>query len=293
MEAYRRDLEAFHDFLGRHLSGDWGWEDVDRLAIRSFLGHLDDRGLAASTMRRKLSSVRVFFRFLHRVERVRANPARHVRAPGGGRSLPRHLSAEQMEEVFDALRERADADGGFLALRNRALVELVYSSGLRLAEVQQLDLQAVELPARQVRVVGKGDKERIVPVGRHAEAAIRAYLPARGELLRRTRKAGKANVSDEGVPRLPLFVSVRGDRLSRRQIQRVVRRILDAVAEGQGVSTHALRHSFATHLLDGGADLMAVKELLGHASLSTTRIYTHTSREHLKRVYRQAHPRAE
>jgi integrase/recombinase XerC len=295
VEAYRRDLETFHDFLGRHLSGDWDWPDVDRLAIRSFLGHLDDRDLAPSTMRRKLSSVSVFFGFLHRSERVGANPVKHVRAPRGERSLPAYLSAEQTRELFDVLRERADRDGGFLAMRNRALVELVYSSGLRLAEVQQLDLTEVELSSRQVRVLGKGDKERIVPVGRHAEASIRAYLPARAALLRRTRETrarGRGDAGDD-MPGLPLFVSVRGDRLSRRQIQRVMRRVLDAVAEGEGVSTHTLRHSFATHLLDGGADLMAVKELLGHASLSTTRIYTHTSRERLKRVYRQAHPRAD
>lgn len=310
VEAYRRDLETFHDFLGRHLSGDWDWPDVDRLAIRSFLGHLDGRDLAPSTMRRKLSSVSVFFGFLHRVERVGANPVKHVRGPRGERSLPGHLSAEQTRELFEVLRDRADRDGGFLALRNRALVELVYSSGLRLAEVQQLDLPEVELTSRQVRVLGKGDKERIVPLGRHAEAAIRAYLPARGALLRRTREArarrgpqetgarsgdssGREGGAGDEMPGMPVFVSVRGDRLSRRQIQRVMRRVLDAVAEGEGVSTHTLRHSFATHLLDGGADLMAVKELLGHASLSTTRIYTHTSRERLKRVYRQAHPRAE
>ncbi|MFW6191993.1 MAG: tyrosine-type recombinase/integrase [Gemmatimonadota bacterium] len=310
VDAYRRDLETFHDFLGRHLSGDWDWSDVDRLAIRSFLGHLDERDLAPSTMRRKLSSVSVFFSFLHRSERVGSNPVKHVRAPRGERSLPGYLSGEQTRELFEVLRERAERDGGFLALRNRALVELVYSSGLRLAEVQQLDLPEMELSSRQVRVLGKGDRERIVPVGRHAEAAIRAYLPARREQLRKTRDArarrarsepadrlddpsGRRGRAGDGVPRLPLFVSVRGDRLSRRQIQRVMGRVLDAVAEGEGVSTHTLRHSFATHLLDGGADLMAVKELLGHASLSTTRIYTHTSRERLKRVYRQAHPRAE
>lgn len=314
VEAYRRDLEEFEDFLAGHLeSGDWGWGDVERLDVRSFLGALEERGLARSTMGRKLSAVRVFFRFLHRTDRVGANPARQVRTPSRERKLPAYLSADEAEELFELLRERAEDDGGFLALRNRALVEVLYSCGLRLAEVRGLDLPDVDLGAGQARVTGKGAKERIVPMGRAAREAIRSYLPARARLLRERRRGGgtvpESEVTDPSSParrshgerggtpgdgeRLALFVSVRGDRLSRRQIQRGVRRLLEGVADGEGLSTHALRHTFATHMLDAGADLTAVKELLGHESLSTTRVYTHTSRERLKEVYRRAHPRAE
>lgn len=303
-EAYERDAREFGRFL-RDWTADagWGWADADRLAVRSFLGLLEERGLEKSTMARKLSAVRVFYRFLHREGRVPANPARHVRSPKGEESLPGYLTAEETGELFDRLAGRAEADGGFLALRNRALLETLYSCGLRLAELRGLDLPDVDLSAGQLRVTGKGGKERIVPLGRAAADAVRAYLPRRAELLERRREAdprsppgtGAAPAGGEGSgpPEAPLFLSVRGGRLSRRQIQRTVRRLLDAVADGEGLSTHSLRHTFATHMLDGGADLMAVKELLGHTSLSTTRIYTHTSRERLKRVYRQAHPRAE
>ncbi len=284
VDGYRRDLEDFAGFLDGYLgTRAWRWEAVDRQTIRAFLGEQDRRGRSRSTMARKLAAVRALFRFLHRTGQVPSSPARMVRSPDRERTLPGHLSDEQAERLFELLGERASADGGFLALRNRALVELLYSCGLRLAEAQQLDLESLDLASRQVRVVGKGRKERIVPVGRPAAGAIRDYLPARSGVAKHR--------ADER--RLPLFVSVRGTRLSRRQIQRAVTRTLDAVAEGERLSTHALRHSFATHMLDRGADLLAVKELLGHASLSTTRIYTHTSRERLKRVYRQAHPRAE
>ena len=291
VDAYRRDLDRFARFLREWLAtGDWSWSDVDRRAIRAFLGELDMQGLARSTVARKLSAVRTFFRFLHRNDRVASNPAKAVRTPKQERPLPGHLTAEQTEELFDLLRERAEADGGFVALRDRALVELLYSCGLRLAEARGLDLPEVDLASGQVRVTGKGEKERVVPMGSAAVAAIRAYLPARARLLER-RRAGSGAASRDGEH--PLFVSERGGRLSRRQMQRGVGRALDAVAAGEGLSTHALRHSFATHMLDQGADLMAVKELLGHESLSTTRIYTHTSRERLKEVYRDAHPRAD
>ncbi|MDP2479360.1 MAG: tyrosine recombinase XerC [Candidatus Palauibacterales bacterium] len=288
VSGYRRDLRLFVEFLDGYLGSRlWEWPEIDRQAVRAFLGELDRRGLARSTMSRKLSAVRALFRFLHRTGRVESSPARLVRSPGRERTLPGYLSADQTADLFDLLRERAARDGGFLVLRNRALIELLYSCGLRLAEIQQLDLQDVDLSGRQVRVVGKGRKERIVPVGRPAIDALRTYLPARSE------RAGTDGGAGGKLPRLPVFVSIRGGRLSRRQIQRAVTGTLDAVAAGERLSTHALRHSFATHMLDRGADLVAVKELLGHASLSTTRIYTHTSRERLKRVYRQAHPRAE
>ncbi|MFS8639083.1 MAG: tyrosine-type recombinase/integrase, partial [Gemmatimonadota bacterium] len=163
-----------------------------------------------------------------------------------------------------------------------AIVETFYSTGMRLSELHSLDMQDLDLLGDQARVRGKGRKERIVPLGRHAVTALRRYELRRAEVLARC----------VGGDRRAVFISERGRRLSVRQIQNIVRSFLDVVAEEAGLSTHSLRHTFATHLLDAGADLMAVKELLGHASLSTTRIYTHTSKERLKRVYNQAHPRA-
>lgn len=292
VEAYRRDLMECHRFLGGHLEAGWEWADVSRADLRAFLGHLGDRGLARSTIGRKLSAVRVFYRFLHRTDRVAANPARAVRTPRKERALPGYLSERQAEEMFEALRARAEREGGFLAHRNRALVELLYSCGLRLAEVRELDVQDVDSRSGLARVRGKGGKERIVPVGRAATEAVRDYLPRRARLRERLRRRGGGPAAAPGEARAPLFLSVRGGRLSRRQIQRAVGRTLATVAGDEGLSTHALRHSFATHMLNAGADLVAVKELLGHTSLSTTRIYTHTSVDRLREVYRRAHPRA-
>ena len=195
--------------------------------------------------------------------------------------MPTFLTREQMERVFDHAEARA-MEGDPAAVRNLAIVELFYSTGMRLSELQRLDLGDVDTVSERVRVMGKGRKERIVPVGRKAIAALRNYEPRREAALARA----------DRPDRRALFVGPRGRRLSVRGIQKIVVAFLDRVSEDAGHSTHSLRHSFATHLVDGGADLLAVKELLGHASLSTTQIYTHTSRERLMRTYKQAHPRA-
>jgi integrase/recombinase XerC len=282
LSAYSRDLTELLAFLDGYFGHDWSWENVDRLAIRSFMGDcVGRRALARRSVARKLSAVRSLFRFLHLEEIVEANPARTVRAPRGERTLPAFLTREQMEQVFRAAEGRA-LDGGFHALRNLAIIELIYSSGLRLSELQQVNEADLDLVSERLRVMGKGRKERIVPVGGAAIRALRRYEPRRDELLAAVR----------GSDRRALFLSQTGRRISTRQIQKIVSGFLEKVGEDSGLSTHSLRHSFATHLVDAGADLMAVKELLGHASLSTTQVYTHTSKERLKRVYQQAHPRA-
>jgi integrase/recombinase XerC len=263
-------------------SADWAWESVRRLDIRAWLGALEGKGRKRSTVARKLSAVRAFYRFLHRTDRIEANPARLVRTPRKRKDLPGYLTRAQADDLFESL-ERYAAAGNALAVRDRAIIEVVYSCGLRLAEVQGLDDADVDLQRGLVRVLGKGNRERIVPIGGRACEALRDYLGRRDEVSR----------SAAGGEGRPLFVSRRGTRISRRQIQRSTGAWLAWAAGGEGLSTHALRHTFATHMLDAGADLMAVKELLGHASLSTTRIYTHTSRERLLQTYRQAHPRAE
>jgi len=282
IEAYRHDLAEFVEFLEGHREEGWGWDQIDRLTLRSYLGHLDQRGLARSSIVRKLSSIRSFFRFLHQEELVEVNPGRSIRSPKLERRLPGWLTHRELGKIFELAENRA-AEGTFLGVRNLAILETFYSTGIRVAELQGLDLTDLDLLGDQVRVRGKGRKERIVPLGRSAVTALRRYE------LRRSEVAGRAVGPDD---RRAVFISMRGRRLSVRQIQSVIRDLLDTVAEEAGLSTHSLRHTFATHLLDAGADLMAVKELLGHASLSTTQIYTHTSKERLKRVYDQAHPRA-
>lgn len=281
--AYARDLAEFEAFLTTYLgSSEWRWIDIDRLAIRSFMGDcMGRRGLARNTVARKLSSVRSLFRFLHLEELVVANPAKTVRSPKRERTLPAYLSREQVERLFNAAEGRA-LEGGFLAVRNHAIVELLYSSGLRLSELQGLDIGDLDLVAERVRVMGKGRKERIVPLGRPAVRALRRYETRREEFIAATADAD----------RRAFFLNQRARRLSVRSIQKIVSGFLEQIAEAAGLSTHSLRHTFATHLVDAGADLLAVKELLGHASLSTTTIYTHTSTDRLRRVYRQAHPRA-
>ena len=281
--GYRRDLAQFDAFVsGYEGTTDWGWGDVDRLSIRSFMGALERSGLKRSSIGRKLAAVRAFYAFLQRTDRVDASPARLVRAPRRARDLPSFLNEDQARDLLDAAGEAARRDGSALALRRWALLELLYSCGLRLAEAHALDAADVDPGTGQLRATGKGGKERIVPLGRPAAEALRLYLASR--------PAGAATASDATDA---VFLSTRGARLSRRQMQRDISAQLAGVADGERLTPHSLRHSFATHLLDRGADLVSVKEMLGHASLSTTRIYTHTSVDRLRRVHSRAHPRGD
>ena len=308
VKAYGRDVAAFEEFLDGFYGGaGWSWAGVDRLAIRGFLAEGSRRGWSKRTIARALSAVRAFYRFLNLHHGVEVNPARAASSPKLEKRLPGYLDRGAMERLF-AYAEARSAEGTFRTARDRAILELFYSTGMRLSELVGLDLDDVDLVSDQVRVRGKGKKERILPVGRLAVTALRNYYLRRDEIVfpgsspeRRAvaaaegpgraggaKQAGVAQATSSGA----VFVSERGRRLTPRAVQLAVRRLLDAVSEGQKVTTHSLRHSFATHLLDAGADLRAVQELLGHASLSTTQIYTHTSVERLKHVYHQAHPRA-
>ena len=277
--AYRRDLldleEFTHVYLGRD---DIRWGDIDRGVIRAFLGEAGRRGLAPRTVARKLSAVRALFRHLHHAGKISSNPARLVRGPKLDRTLPGHLRTEEVAALFRWAETRAAQENGLAETRLLAILELLYGSGLRLSELASLDLRSLDLDRGQIRVLGKGRKERIVPVTTAAARAVRRYLPRRGE------------VAEPGTQ--ALLIGRHGRRLSNRHIQRLVQAVLEDFAESADVSVHSLRHTFATHLLDAGADLMAVKELLGHASLGTTQIYAHTSKERLRRVYKGAHPRA-
>ena len=281
--AYRRDLTTFATFVGAQMgTAEWRWDAIDRLVMRGFLGHLSRSGLSKRSSARALSAVRSFYKWRHREELVETNPARTVSAPKIDKHLPGYLDRAQVETLLTASATRAQG-GRYTDIRTHAVLELFYSCGLRLSELAGIDRADLDLLTGQVKVRGKGRKERIVPVGKAAQLALRSYESARDELIRRL--GPKAD-------RRAVFLSERGKRLDVRSIQTGVVRWLQQVDEGQGLSTHALRHTFATHLLDAGADLRAVQELLGHASVSTTQIYTHTSVERLKAVHRQAHPRA-
>ncbi|HEY5611425.1 MAG TPA: tyrosine recombinase XerC [Thermoanaerobaculia bacterium] len=280
VEAYRDDLDSFFTFL----TDDYftiqrdrlDLETIDHLTVRSYLAHLARRKLKRSSIARHLSAVRSFFKFLIREGVVGANPARNVTTPKREKHLPRVL---QTAEVATLL-EQPDASSP-LGLRDRAWLEVLYASGLRVSELVGIDLDDLELRSRLLKVRGKGAKERIVPFGKKAADAIRAYLAERGKL-----------VGDRHDDEQPLFVNYRGDRITARSVRRLLERYVRDAALRSGISPHTLRHSFATHLLNAGADLRAIQELLGHVSLSTTQKYTHLADSQLIEVYKKAHPRA-
>ena len=274
LKAYRRDLLDFFAFLGSYFER-IKLDDIGKPIFRSYLAGLSRRGYSKRSIARKLSVIRSFMKYLCREGVIRANPASSLSSPKFERRLPTFLNVKQAKEAMEIPMKTAP-----LSLRDRAILELLYGEGLRLSELVNLDLSSVDIHGGTIRVTGKGEKERVMPLGRKAAEALRDYLLARGELL------GRNGDSDA------LLLNFRGCRLSGRSVERIVRRYLALVSEAEGLNPHALRHTFATHLLDAGADLRAVKELLGHSSLSTTQIYTHVTVDRLKKIYKQAHPRA-
>lgn len=278
--AYQRDVSALIAFAEQRLSRPPGPGDVDRSLLRAHLALLAE-SCEATSIARKLSSYRAFFGYLERQGALRKNPAALLASPKLRRKLPRFLDAESMAEVVTAPRALPDADAAERC-RDGALLELLYGAGLRVSELAGLDIDDLALESQEVRVVGKGSKERIVPLGSKAEAALREYLTRRPELRGRRAQPEPA----------ALFLSRRGRRLSVRWIQKLVQRYGALGAGRPDLHPHALRHSCATHMLEGGADLRAIQELLGHESLSTTQRYTHVSMDKLIEVYDRAHPLA-
>jgi len=276
--AYREDLESFLSFLcndyftmGRDQID---LARVDHLAVRSYLAHLSRRKLSRASVARHLSALRSFFKYLVREGRVEANPARTVATPKKEKHLPAVLQTSDVA----LLLEQPDSTVT-LGIRDAAWMELLYASGLRIGELVGIDIDDVELRARLVKVHGKGSKERIVPFGTKAETALRAWLSVRGELV-------------HDVEEQALFVNYRGKRITTRSVRRLFDDYLKKASLRAGISPHTMRHSFATHLLNAGADLRGIQELLGHASLSTTQKYTHLNDWQLIAVYKKAHPRA-
>jgi integrase/recombinase XerC len=272
VRAYGEDLEQFARHLRAELGRDARPRDVDHLLIRAFLARLHRQGLKASSAARKLATLRTFFRYLCREGVLDRNPARALLSPRQEKRVPTHLDEA---DVARLLEMPGDADA---AVRGRALLEMLYATGIRCSELVGLDVSEVDLDARMIRVLGKGRKERIVPFGQRARAAVEAYLPVRA----------RARPREDA-----LFVNARGGRLTDRSVRALVTRRVRQVALARRISPHTLRHSFATHLLQRGADLRSIQELLGHARLATTQRYTHVDTRHLLEIYKKAHPRAE
>jgi len=271
LRAYGEDLAQFSDYLQRELGRDARPAEVDHLLVRGFLAELHQRGLRKSSTARKLAGLRSFFRYLCREGRLERNPARALQTPRQERRIPEVLDEAQAASLVE-LPGTSSA-----AIRGRAILELLYGTGIRCAEAVALDVHELDLDARMVRVLGKGRKERVVLFGRRAYEALSAWLVERDALRPK---------SDA------LFLNARGGRLSGRSVRALVARRVKQVALARRCSPHTLRHSFATHLLMRGADLRAIQELLGHSSLSTTQRYTHVDTRHIIEVYKKAHPRA-
>jgi len=269
VSAYRSDLAQFAAFLAGQ-QGANAPQEVDHLSIRRYLAKLH-KGLTKSSIGRKLSAIRALFRYLLREGRIEKNPAELVGTPKKEQRVPFHLNIDQVTALVSAPQGSAAS-----ALRDKAVLETLYSCGIRVSELTGMDVGNLDLQAGVARVLGKGGKERIVPVGSFAAEALAAYLEERGNPA-----AGS-----------PLILNARGGRLTRRSVARIVDAHMLLIATMRKVSPHTLRHTFATHLLEGGADLRAIQELLGHASLSTTQKYTHVSIDRLMEVYDKAHPKA-
>ena len=280
LRAYGSDADRFLAFLAQDFLGKSADQirpsEVDSLAVRSFVAALARNGVSKRSQARSLSSLRGLFRFACREGVLDNNPAAAVRSPKQASHLPRHLRPGEIENLLEA----AGGDAP-LQRRDRALLELLYASGLRVSELTQLDWDDLDLEARTLRVMGKGGKERMVPFGEPAAQALYGWL----EMWDGVRKV--TPTTHESV-----FLNYRGGRLGARSVRRIIDRYVDKAALAAGVHPHTLRHTFATHLLESGADLRTIQELLGHSSLSTTQQYTHVEIERLLQIYREAHPRA-
>ncbi len=272
--SYIHDLHRFNDFLIKYTgSSDISAESIDKQAIRNFLGKEFDEGFSSKTVGRRLASIKSFFKYLIKAEVVNNNPAIYVKTPKTSKPLPNFIDEKMIDELMNA-----PPSNTITGLRDRAVLELFYSTGIRLSELININFRNIDFKNNLIRVVGKGNKERLIPFGNRAMNAIENYL-------RKSSRSLKTTDIDT-----PLFVNSRGERISQRTVQRSVNMYLSLVAEGEHLGPHTLRHSFATHLLDHGADLQAVKDLLGHSSLSSTQIYTHVQPERMKKIYKKAHP---
>ncbi len=277
VQAYQTDIEQFFEFMKQRIGPHKGYDidEVSKEDIRIFISGLVRHGMSSRTVARKLASLKALFQYLLRTGVVKINPAAALHGPKLEKHLPGFLREEEIRDALASIDQKS-ATG----VRDRAILELFYGTGMRLSELIHLNMEDIDLSAGTVRVYGKGGKERILPVGRNTGQKIKAYLSRRKEL------------HPKGEVRA-VFLNRQGERMSSRGVQLIVQKWLQHASEKKQLGPHVIRHTFATHLLDRGADLEAVKELLGHASLSTTQVYTHLTTDRIRKIYRQAHPRAE
>ncbi|MBD3289178.1 tyrosine recombinase XerC [candidate division KSB1 bacterium] len=275
INAYATDLNQFFQFLEKKSRA--SVNQINKTVLRSFLGHLRNDGISANSINRKIASLRSFFKYLTQQNIIKKNPVTQIFSLKTEKKLPPNVSFRKILSVLEL-----PDDSTFIGSRDRSMLEILYSSGIRLSELANLELDDIDSDSALIKVKGKGAKERIVPLGRAALDSLQKYLKHRKALT-------EAKNSDSHH----LFLNKFGNKLSNRKVHDRVKKYLMQIVGSGKTHPHVLRHSFATHLLNEGADLLAVKELLGHSNLSTTQIYTHVSAEHLKKVYKQAHPRAD
>lgn len=276
--SYEDDLRQLSDFLSKHFSGKYNLKQIDNLTIRLFLGELVDLNLTKKSIARKLSSIKSFFRYLTRENIVSTNPALSISSPKLPKKLPSFLDETSITKMMD-LPDVNTVTG----LRDKALLELLYSTGIRLQELISINLNDINWEKSTLKVLGKGKKVRIIPFGSKAKESLQNYLERRKDLY-----SNFTNTDAENA----LFLSNKGKRMYPKGVYNIVSYYIEKVSDIERKSPHVIRHTFATHLLNRGADLKAVKELLGHESLSTTQIYTHLTIDHIKQIYNQAHPKS-
>ncbi|MFQ6677940.1 MAG: site-specific tyrosine recombinase/integron integrase [Fidelibacterota bacterium] len=276
-KSYRHDLNRFHSFMTSYLGKSaWLVEDVDKQTIRHFLGKEFEAGFASKTVARRLATIKSFFKYLLSNNIINVNPAAEVRTPKTPKSLPAFISEKMIGELMN-IPDLSTIAG----YRDKAILELFYSTGMRLSELVGLNFGDFQFDDKLVRVFGKGKKERLIPFGNYAKISLENYWQKRGMSIRTAERTE------------PCFVNAKNKRISIRTVQRRVKKYIQQIAEGSSLGPHTLRHSFATHMLERGADIRALKDLLGHSSLSSTQIYTHIQPEKMKEIYKQAHPHSE
>nr|WP_263325839.1 site-specific tyrosine recombinase XerD [Neobacillus sp. Marseille-Q6967] len=273
--SYERDLRNYIHYL-QNVETLHSLNDVQRVHIIHFLNFLKEQGKSMKTLARHIASVRAFHQFLLRAKATEQDPSIHIETPKSDRSLPKVISLKEVEKLLDSPNEQTH-----FGLRDKAMLELLYATGIRVSELIQIDLDHVHLIMGFVRVIGKSNKERVIPIGRTAEEAIKRYL-----------QDGRPNFIDSRHKEDALFLNHQGRRLTRQGFWKILKKMASEAGIQQDLTPHTLRHSFATHLLENGADLRAVQEMLGHADISTTQIYTNVTKTKLKDVYSKFHPRA-
>ncbi len=274
LKSYSIDLRQFFDFLNKS-AGIHDINEITHLTLRAFLAHLQKKGLLRSTINRKLAALRSFFKYLCREKFIRINPVKHIITPKMAKKLPSFLDKDEVDKLLSA----PDSKKTFIGFRDKAILELLYSTGIRVAELIGLNKDDIDFVGGMIKVIGKGRKERIVPVGDTALSIIQKYLELRIEHSMKSHQRA-------------LFITNKGMRISSENIRRIINLYIRMTSIRKKISPHTLRHTFATHLLEAGADLRSIQEMLGHVNLSTTQIYTHLTTERLKKIYDKTHPRA-